>query len=135
MSPQDPQPQSSPQPISRQRLTVVGFAGMGLLLLFTVLAVAAGRLLLGGGQVVVVEVRDGVFRPAVVEARAGEPLRLRIVVRDRAACPAQVAVPGLQASLPLPASGAGELSLPAARAGSYAIDCGEGLAKGTLKLR
>jgi plastocyanin domain-containing protein len=85
-----------------------------------------------GVQEITVEVANGVYRPNVLKARPGAPLRIHLVVRDRHSCATKLLVPDLKLDFDLPSSGAADLTLPAALPGSYLFTCGQKMVKGTL---
>jgi len=87
-----------------------------------------------GVQRVDLVVAAGEYRPNVVRARAGAPLRLRVEVRERHGCATRLLVPDLGVDLALPAGGAAEATVPAAAPGSYVFTCAERMVKGVLVL-
>jgi plastocyanin domain-containing protein len=87
-----------------------------------------------GVQTLELRSEAGEYRPNVVHARAGAPLRLRVVVRDRSACATRLLVPDLGVDLALVAGGAAEIVLPPAPAGSYVFTCAQKMVKGVLVL-
>jgi plastocyanin domain-containing protein len=87
-----------------------------------------------GVQTVELALERGEYRPNVVRARAGQPLRLRVLVRERGACAARLLVPDLGVDLALVPGGEAEAVLPAASAGSYLFTCEERMVKGVLVL-
>jgi plastocyanin domain-containing protein len=87
-----------------------------------------------GVQTAALVVERGEYRPNVVHARAGAPLRLRVAVHDRSACATRLLVPDLGIDLTLAAGGDAVAVLPAARPGSYVFTCAERMVKGVLVL-
>jgi plastocyanin domain-containing protein len=87
-----------------------------------------------GIQTAALSLERGEYRPNVIHARAGAPLRLRITVRDRSACATRLLVPDLGVDLALVPGGEVETLLPAPRPGSYLFTCGERMVKGVLVL-
>jgi plastocyanin domain-containing protein len=88
----------------------------------------------GGVQTVELVLERGEYRPNVIQARAGAPLRLRVVDHDRSACGARLLVPDLGVDLALVPGGEAAAAVPAARPGSYLFTCGERMVKGVLVL-
>lgn len=74
----------------------------------------------------------GEYRPNVIHARAGAPLRLRVTLHDAHACETRLLAPDLGVDLPLRAGGTVEVVLPPARAGSYLFTCEMRMVKGVL---
>lgn len=87
-----------------------------------------------GVQTLALALDGGEYRPNVVRARAGEPLRLRVRVRDRSACATRLLVPDLGVDLALVPGGEAEVDVPAARPGSYLFTCEERMVKGVVIL-
>jgi plastocyanin domain-containing protein len=87
-----------------------------------------------GVQRVELVVAGGEYRPNVVRARAGAPLRLRVEVRGRDGCATRLLVPDLGVDLALVEGGVAEATVPAARPGSYVFTCAERMVKGVLVL-
>jgi plastocyanin domain-containing protein len=87
-----------------------------------------------GVQAISLEVVRGAYAPNLLRARAGEPLRLRIDVRDRHACATHLVVPDLGLALPLPERGVVEHLLPPAPPGAYVFTCEMKMVKGVIHL-
>ncbi len=87
-----------------------------------------------GTQEIALVAERGEYRPNVVHARAGAPLRLRVLVHEGGACARRLLVPDLHAALDLPDAGSTELLLPAAARGSYLFTCEGRMVKGVLVL-
>lgn len=87
-----------------------------------------------GVPTISLEVVRGAYAPNLIRARAGEPLRLRIDVRDRHACATHLLVPDLGIDLPLPAQGTVEHVLPPAPPGAYVFTCEMKMVKGVIHL-
>ncbi|HSN91859.1 MAG TPA: cupredoxin domain-containing protein [Anaeromyxobacteraceae bacterium] len=87
-----------------------------------------------GVQTLSVEVERGAYVPNLLHARAGQPLRLRIRVRDAHACSTRLLVPDLGLDLTLPERGEIEFLLPPAPAGAHVFTCGMKMVKGVLSL-
>lgn len=155
MSPFDPRPPpSSPppppegSPPQRAPSRLIGFAFAGLLIIAVIVASAltAGPAVFDrarkgeavraadGVQELRVQVANGVYAPNVLRAKAGEPLRLRVEVRERHSCATQLLIPDLGLEFELPGPGDVDLLLPAAPAGSYLFTCGLKMVKGSIVL-
>lgn len=87
-----------------------------------------------GVETVSLVLERGEYRPNVVHARAGVPLRLRVLSRERGACGVRLLVPDLGVDLALVPGGEAAATLPAARPGSYLFTCEERMVKGVLVL-
>jgi plastocyanin domain-containing protein len=85
-----------------------------------------------GVQTVELVAAAGEYRPNVVHARAGQPLRLRVTVPAGGGCETRVLVPDLGLDLALRAGATAEALLPAARPGSYLFTCEERMVKGVI---
>lgn len=137
-------PSPSAPSSSSRRLVLVGLAGVALLLAIAGIAILAPPAALDrasvavaaagsdGVQELTVEVANGVYRPNVLRAKAGAPLRIHVVVGDRHSCATKLLVPDLKLDFDLPAAGSSDLTLPAAQRGSHLFTCGQKMVKGTL---
>ena len=140
------EPESGPtareQPSTRVVLFAVG--GLALLAAIAIAALTAGPSVLDrarrgeaapaadGVQEIQVSVANGVYAPNVLRARAGQPLRIRVEVRERHSCATKLLVPDLGLAFDLPAGGSTELLVPATPKGSYLFTCGQKMVKGSL---
>lgn len=75
---------------------------------------------------------QGGYQPNLLHATAGQPLRLTVRRPGPHACSDRLLVPDLGVSWDLPASGQGQLLIPAAPRGSYLFTCGARMVKGVL---
>jgi plastocyanin domain-containing protein len=135
---------TAPRSSWQQRIAVIGVAGVALVLLIAGIAIlappaaldraapAAAAMGSDGIQVITVEIANGVYRPNILRAKAGAPLRIRVVVGDRHSCATKLLVPDLKLDFDLPAAGSSDLTIPAAPRGSYLFTCGQKMVKGTL---
>lgn len=152
MSPLDPRPPpptpspdgSPPRPPAR----LIGYAaaGLGIIAVIVASAITAGPAVFDrarkgeavraadGVQELRVQLANGVYAPNILRAKAGEPLRLRVEVRERHSCATQLLIPDLKLELELPGPGTVDLLLPAAPAGSYLFTCGLKMVKGSIVL-
>lgn len=87
-----------------------------------------------GVQEIALVLERGEYRPNVVQARAGAPLRVRVLDRDRSACATRLLVPDLGVDLALVPGAEAVAVVPAARPGSYLFTCAERMVKGVLVL-
>ena len=129
-----------------KRFVVIGLLVMGLVIAIAIAAVLAapavfdranvGRAATAadGVQEMTVQVANGVYRPNVLQAKAGAPLRIRVEVRERHSCATKLLVPDLKLDFDLPPMGSVDLLLPAAPAGSYLFTCGKKMVKGSVVL-
>ena len=85
-----------------------------------------------GMQEVTVRVAGGVYTPNVIHAKAGEPLRIRVEIRERHSCATKLLVPDLKLDFDLPGQGSVDLLIPAAQASSYLFTCGMKMVKGSI---
>jgi plastocyanin domain-containing protein len=76
----------------------------------------------------------GAYRPNVIHARAGLPLRLHVARHGADRCAEHLLVPDLRLDLSLPVDGRATLEVPAAPAGAYLFTCGDAMVKGVLLL-
>ena len=153
MSPFDPRPQPPPAPspdgaAPRPPARLVGFAaaGLGIIAVIVATALTAGPVVFDrarkgqaaraadGVQEIRVQLANGVYAPNVLRAKAGEPLRLRVEVRERHSCATQLLIPDLKLAFELPGPGTVDLLVPAAPAGSYLFTCGLKMVKGSIVL-
>lgn len=150
MSPLDPVPRppagEPPPPRPPARLVGYAAAGLGIIAVIVASALTAGPAVFDrarrgqavraadGVQELHVEVANGVYRPNVLRAKAGEPLRLRVEVRERHSCATRLLVPDLKLDFELPGPGTVDLLVPAAPAGSYLFTCDLKMVKGSIVL-
>jgi plastocyanin domain-containing protein len=85
-----------------------------------------------GVDTVALAVERGEYRPNVVRARAGRPLRIRVASRDRSACATRLLVPDLRVDLPLVPGGEAVAVVPAPAPGSYLFTCEARMVKGVI---
>jgi plastocyanin domain-containing protein len=141
----------STEPSHRRQITPKLFVWIGVLGMALVVAIAAAGILAApavfdrakvgratpaadGAQELTIEVASGAYRPNVLRAKAGVPLRLHVVVRERHACATRLLIPDLKLAFDLPGQGATDLLVPAAPAGRYLFTCATQMAKGTIVL-
>ncbi len=135
-------PAAKPQP----RIVLLALAGIAVLAIIAIAAMTAGPGALDrarrgeatraadGVQEIQVSVAQGVYTPNVLRAKAGQPLRLRVEVRERHSCATKLLIPDLKADFDLPPGGTVDLMLPAAPAGAYLFTCGQKMVKGSIVL-
>lgn len=87
-----------------------------------------------GVQVLQTTAAGGAYRPNVLHARAGRPLRLQVERRGADRCAEHLLVPDLKLDLALPPDGLATLEVPAAPPGAYLFTCGDAMVKGVLLL-
>lgn len=140
----EPEAVEPPSPLRREVLYALG--GLAVIAAIAVGALTAGPSVLDrarrgeairaadGVQELRVRVAQGVYTPNVLRAKAGEPLRIRVEVRERHSCATKLLVPDLKLDFELPATGSAELLIPASPAGSYLFTCGMKMVKGSIVL-
>jgi Cu+-exporting ATPase len=143
--PPSPSP-GGPPPRPTARLVGYAAAGLGIIAVIVASAITAGPAVFDearkgravraadGVQELRVQVANGVYAPNILRAKAGEPLRLRVEVRERHSCATQLLIPDLGLEFELPGPGNVDLLLPAAPAGSYLFTCGLKMVKGSIVL-
>lgn len=77
-------------------------------------------------------VAGGEYTPNVLQARADQPLRLRVLVRERHGCATRLLVPDLHVDLALLPGVQAETLLPAGAPGSHVFTCGQKMVKGVI---
>lgn len=87
----------------------------------------------GGQQVVEVTIRDG-YRPGVIRARAGMPLRIVFRREDDDACTERVVFSSPHIDRRLAPTGATTVELPAQPPGEVRFTCGMGRYRGRIEL-
>lgn len=118
-------------PVSLSRITGSWFAGS------TALAVP-GRIDPGGtasgdGTVVTIQVKNSGYEPAVVHAKAGAAIILRLVSKNVRSCSLAVTIPALKYFEILDPTGVKEISIPAQQAGTrMPYSCSMGMYTGTI---
>lgn len=88
-----------------------------------------------GAASVTVLVENGVYNPARIEARVGEPLVLRFVRKDAGPCAAKVIFEKLQISADLPLGKSYDLHLTPLAPGEYAFTCEMQMYRGSLVVK
>jgi plastocyanin domain-containing protein len=91
----------------------------------------ARRTLPGGPQQRLVVVRGG-YRPDVIHARAGEPIRIVFRREETAHCSERVVFPAFGTSAMLPRGEEVVVELPPAPPGTYEFTCALNMLHGTL---
>jgi len=80
-------------------------------------------------------VEDGVYSPARIEVRSGQPVRLRFLRKDPSPCAEKVVFSDLDVSADLPIGRPKILSLPAIPPGEYEFTCQMRMYRGKLVAR
>lgn len=86
------------------------------------------------GGVIDITVDNGVYDPAWIEAKAGEPLTLRFHRKDPAPCAEQVVFHGLDISEELPVGEAKTLRFTPDKPGTYPFTCQMQMYRGELRV-
>ncbi len=85
-----------------------------------------------GAAPVTVVVADGVYTPARIEARAGEPLVLRFLRKDASHCAEKVIFDDLQLSAELPIGKPYDVRLTPPAPGEYVFTCEMRMYRGSV---
>lgn len=85
--------------------------------------------------VIEIEVANGVYTPAVIDVKRGEPITLRFQRRDATPCAEQVVFHGLDISETLPLNRAHNIVLKPDVAGEYRFTCQMQMYQGLLRVR
>lgn len=96
--------------------------------------VAAAALSRDGTQEIGIVVRGG-YEPAVVEVRAGAPVRLVFERRDDAGCSEEVVLPDFGLRRFLPAGERTAVEFTPTRPGTHEFTCGMGMLRGRIVVR
>ena len=78
---------------------------------------------------------DGGYKPAQVEVRQGERVRLKFVRKEYAGCTREVVIPVLGIRRELPPNKVVTIDLPALAPGEYEFRCGMNMNRGTIVVR
>ena len=111
-------------------VTLAGLALIGLIVWWFWLS--RPRAQQAGAAPVTVLVKDGVYSPARIEARAGETLVLRFVREDPSPCAAKVIFDQLQVSADLPIGKSYELRVTPPAPGEYVFTCEMQMYRGSV---
>ena len=96
-------------------------------------AMAAGGAAAGGAGVAQATiVVQGGYSPAVVKAKAGQPVRLVFDRRETSGCSEEVVFPDFGVRTYLPSGQRTTIEITPPRAGRYGFTCGMGMLRGTL---
>lgn len=79
-----------------------------------------------------IEVADGVYQPARIQVKAGEPVSLTFLRRDPSLCAEKVIFPDFGVTADLPLGKAARVTLPAPAPGEYVFTCDMGMYRGSL---
>ncbi len=79
-----------------------------------------------------IEVKDGVYKPAHIQVPQGQPVDLRFVRRDASPCAATVQFPDFSISVELPVDQEKIVHLPAMLPGKYPFHCQMNMYQGQL---
>ena len=113
-------------------LAVAGFIAWIVWYFFIANAATVAAAIAGAGvQQVEVLVKGG-YRPDVIRALPGVPLRLRFRREETSACSEEIVFPDFGVKQHLPAFATTTIDLPAAAAGTYAFACGMDMLHGKL---
>lgn len=77
----------------------------------------------------------GAFRPDVIYAQAGRPIRVAFLRDETAACSERVLFPAFGKSAMLPSGQMIVVDLPASPPGTYEFTCAMGILRGSLVVR
>ncbi len=113
--------------------------------LLAIAGVAAFFLLPKGGETRAVLTSSGVqealilvkggYKPDVVVAEAGTPIRLTFLRQESGACSERVVLADFRKSADLPEGQQVSIDLPAAKPGEYLFQCGMAMLRGKLVVR
>jgi plastocyanin domain-containing protein len=78
---------------------------------------------------------DGGYKPAQVEVRQGERVRLKFVRKEYAGCTREVVIPALGIRRELPPNKVVTIDLPALAPGEYEFRCGMNMVRGAIVVR
>ena len=87
-----------------------------------------------GNDGLLVEVVDGVYQPAHIEVKQGQPVTLRFLRKDPSPCAAVVQFPDFGISRELPVNKEVTVDLPAMLPGTYPFHCQMNMYQGTLSV-
>ena len=82
-----------------------------------------------------IEVANGVYTPAVIDVKRGEVVTLRFHRRDASPCAEQVVFHGLDISEALPLNGTRDIVLKAEHSGEFRFTCQMQMYQGLLRVR
>ncbi len=85
-----------------------------------------------GMAAVEIVVQAGIYAPATITVKAGEPVRLRFLRKEWNGCTAQVVFPTLGITLDLPPNVPVDVELPPLPAGETPFHCGMHMVHGTI---
>jgi plastocyanin domain-containing protein len=88
-----------------------------------------------GSDAVEIIVDDGVYTPSNIEVRAGQPITLRFVRKDRSPCAAKVIFDKLGIAEELPIDRPHEVELTVDKAGKYPFTCEMKMYQGLLLVK
>ena len=91
-----------------------------------------GRATRQSDGVIDIVVDHGVYEPALIKTRAGDPLQLRFERRDASPCAEQVVFHGLDVSATLAIGDVTTVTLTPTRPGTYRFTCQMRMYQGTL---
>lgn len=86
-------------------------------------------------KLIEIKVKDGVYQPAVIEARVNQPITLRFVREDASPCAEMVVFPLLKVSKRLPLGEGVDLVLNVGEVGEYEFTCQMGMYRGRLVVK
>lgn len=86
------------------------------------------------GGVVEISVDDGVYDPAFIQTRAGEPLTLRFLRKDPSPCAQQVIFEGLDIAAELPVGEKKDIRIQPQQPGNYRFTCQMQMYQGRLQV-
>ncbi len=82
-----------------------------------------------------ITVKDGVYKPAYIQAQVGRPITLRFIRKDASPCAEVVVFASLNISQQLPLSKPTDIHLKVKNVGEYEFTCQMGMYRGKLLVK
>ncbi len=116
-------------------VNIAGLLLIGFIIWWFWLYRASNAVAVAPGQIIEVRVRDGVYDPALIEAKAGKGISLKFIREDETACASQVLFPELGIQKELPLGRPVVIRIVPEQAGEYAYQCQMGMYRGVLRVK
>lgn len=83
---------------------------------------------------ITVEVKDGVYSPALIQIVENKPFQLHFIRKDQSPCSETLMIPDLNISESLPFNEIKSIDIPALKAGNYAFHCQMQMYRGEISV-
>jgi len=116
-------------------VNIAGLLLIGLIIWWFWLYRPATAVAAAPGQIIDIQVKDGIYEPAQIEAVAGKGISLKFIRQDESACAGQVIFPELGVQKELPLGKPVVIRLVPESPGTFTFQCQMGMYRGELHVK